>query len=91
MYHVQEIPKDVFAGHEGSAFDSAVVVIAIGIGCFLAFVLITYVLLKKLLPMISRMRSGLMVEAEKEPEVKEEDGNPNPVLQSNERIVVEDD
>ena len=88
---MQEIPKDVFIGHEGSAFDSTVVIVAIGIGCFLALVLISYIILKKLIPMISRMRSGLMVEAEKEPEGKDADANPTPVLQSNERIVVEDD
>ena len=62
LYHVQEIPKDVFAGHEGSLFDEPLMWGLIGTGAFLGFVLIFYVILKKIIPMISRIRNSAMIE-----------------------------
>lgn len=62
LYHVQEIPKDVFAGHEGGVLDEPVVMGLVATGVFLLVVVIFYVILKKIVPMISRIRNSAMIE-----------------------------
>ena len=90
LYHAQEIPKDVFIGHEGSILDQTIVLLAIAVGVFLGFVVISYIILKKIIPVISRMRNRMMLEDPTDKEDKGQDMQVDPVIQSNERIVVDD-